>query len=72
VNAERVVLGLVPREALEADANALIADVMQPSPVTFRPHVEAGKLPEYVKSQRISRALVTTSDGVLVGLLRLS
>ena len=43
--------------------------VMQPDPVTFRPHVPVGTLPEYVKTQR-RRALVTTSDGVLIGLLR--
>ena len=42
---------------------------MDSAPVTFRPHIPAGTLPEYVKTERVSRALVTTSDGVLIGLL---
>jgi hypothetical protein len=71
VDRERVVLGIVAREALDGDADRPVEDVMQANPVTFRPHVEAGKLPEYVRTQEMRRALVTTSDGVLIGLLRL-
>src|ERR671937_288064 len=55
VDRERVVLGIVAREALDGDADRPVEDVMQTSPVTFRPPVEAGKLPEYVRSQQIRR-----------------
>jgi hypothetical protein len=44
---------------------------MQAGPVTFRPNLGAGQMPDYLKKQRIPRALVTTSDGVLIGLLRI-
>lgn len=69
VNAERVVLGLVRASALGVDPATPVEEVMESSPVTFRPHVRAGEMPEYVKKRGIARALVTTSDGVLIGLL---
>lgn len=70
VDAERVVLGLVEAEKLNVDPATSVEDVMQPDPLTFRPNVRAGQIPEYVKRQRVPQALVTTSDGVLIGLLR--
>jgi CBS domain-containing protein len=71
VGEHRVVLGLVRAEALGVDANTPVEEVMQPSPVTFRPNLGVGQMPDYLKKQRIPRALVTTSDGVLIGLLRI-
>ena len=71
VNEQRVVLGLVPVDALGVDPAIPVEDVMQPSPVTFRPNLGAGQMPDYLKKSRTPRALVTTSDGVLIGLLRL-
>jgi CBS domain-containing protein len=71
VDDHRVVLGAVARENGEGDPDAPVELVMQAGPVTFRPHVAVGTLPEYRKTQRIPRALVTTSDGVLIGLLRM-
>jgi CBS domain-containing protein len=66
----RVLLGLVHAAMLDVDADTPVEQVMQPSPITFRPNVRAGQLPEYLTAQRTSVAIVTTSDGVLVGLLR--
>ena len=71
VDEQRVVLGLVPAEALKIDPGTPVEDVMQPSPVTFRPNLGAREMPDYLTKQRTSRALVTTSDGVLIGLLRI-
>jgi hypothetical protein len=68
VDENRVVLGLVALDTLDADPYTLVEQVMDPAPVTFRPQVGVGKLPEYVKTQH-ARSLVTTSDGVLIGLL---
>jgi hypothetical protein len=45
-----------------------VEQVIQSGPVTFRPDVGVGNLPQYVKTRR-PHALVTTSDGVLIGLL---
>lgn len=69
VDEQRVVLGLVDAEALGVDLDTAVEQVMQPSPVTFRPNLGAGQIPDYLK-QRTPPALVTTSDGVLMGLLR--
>jgi hypothetical protein len=71
VDARRVVLGVVYVESLDADPTALVEQVMRCDPVTFRPHVIAGQVPDYIKKKRMRHALVTTSDGVLVGLLRI-
>ncbi len=67
---ERVVLGVVNAEVLSVDPSTLIEQVMQPGPVTFRPNLRTGEMPEYFKKQGIRHALVTSSEGVLIGLLR--
>lgn len=71
VDAAHVVLGLVQIAMLDVDPDTPVEMVMESSPITFRPNVRAGQLPEYLTAQRRSLAIVTTSDGVLVGLLRL-
>lgn len=71
VDEHRVVLGLVRAEALGIDPATPVEEVMQSGPVTFRPNLGAGQMPDYLRKQRTPRVLVTTSDGVLVGLLRL-
>jgi Mg/Co/Ni transporter MgtE len=70
VDHQRVVLGVVTFDNGDVPADAPVEQIMQPGPVTFRPHVPLGQLPEYVRGRRVPRALVTTSDGVLIGLLR--
>jgi Mg/Co/Ni transporter MgtE len=73
VGAQGVVLGLLEGAALtDAAPDIPVERVMRADPITFRPDVRAGELPEYVKTRRIPVAVVTTSDGVLVGLLRLA
>jgi CBS domain-containing protein len=71
VDDERVVLGLVHAQTLDVDLGTPVEQVMQSSPVTFRPNLRVGQVPDYLKTQRTPRALVATSDGVLVGLLRI-
>lgn len=68
---DRVVLGLVSPDALGGDPATPVEEVMDPAPVTFRPNLRVGEMPEYLKRQGVSRALVTTSDGVLIGLVHL-
>ncbi len=72
IDADRVVLGLVGRDALTSDPATPIEHVMDPAPVTFRPNLRAGDLPDYFTKQGVRHAIVTTSDGVLVGLIRLN
>ena len=71
VDPARVVLGLVTQDALMGDPASPVEEVMDPAPVTFRPNLRAGQMPEYFERQGIGHALVTTSDGVLIGLAHL-
>ena len=71
VDTDGIVLGLVPLDALTGDPSAPIEQVMDPAPVTFRPDVRAGDVPDYFEKQGGRHAIVTTSDGVLIGLIRL-
>jgi len=70
VDDQRVVLGVVTLENADVDPDTPVEQAMDPGPITFRPHVAVGKVPEYVKTRRMPRAPITTSDGVLIGLLR--
>jgi Mg/Co/Ni transporter MgtE len=70
VDAERIVLGIVDAEALSGDPATVVESLMKPDPVTFRPHLRTGKIPDdYVRKRQVRHVLVTTSDGVLIGLL---
>ena len=71
VDADRVVLGVINPDALTADPATPIEQVMDPGPVTFRPNLRVGEMPDYFKKQGIQSALVTTSDAVLIGIVRL-
>lgn len=67
VDERRVVLGLVPAEALELDPARPVADVMQEGPSTYRPHVPAAEMAERLARHPQAYLVVTTLDGRLVG-----
>ena len=67
----RVVLGIISPDALRGDLATPVEEVMDSAPVTFRPNLRVGEMPEYLKRQSVAHALVTTSDGVLIGLLHI-
>jgi Mg/Co/Ni transporter MgtE len=69
VDADRVVLGLVGPDGLTGDPAAGVEEVMDLAPVTFRPNLRVGEMPAYVKQHGVQHALVTTNDGILVGLI---
>jgi hypothetical protein len=69
VDADRVVLGLVSLDALTGDPATPIEHVMDSAPLTFRPNLRNGEMPGYFKKQALRHTVVTTSDGVLIGLL---
>ena len=72
VNDERVVLGLLREKHLVGDPSAVVEDVMQAGPTTFRPDAEIDAVSERMARRRVERALVTNSDGRLVGTLYLA
>ena len=69
VNDEQVVLGLVPAEGPSADPRQTVEAVMESGPSTFRPNVPLAEMAQYMREHGLSYALVTTSDGNLVGWL---
>jgi Mg/Co/Ni transporter MgtE len=69
LDSEHIVLGIVEADALSGDPAAVVESIMKPDPVTFRPHLRTGEIPDYVRKRQVRHALVTTSDGVLIGLL---
>ena len=68
INAQRVVLGIFSQDEIRGDPQRRVEDVMQPGPSTYRPNVTVTEMLERMRAHRLRRALVTTCDGVLIGL----
>jgi CBS domain-containing protein len=68
VSVAGVVLGLLSGGALDADAETLVEAVMDPAPKTIRPSVALDGIAEHFPKGAAS-VLVTTPDGVLLGLV---
>lgn len=56
------------RKAAVREGGPTAADAMTPGPITVRPHVAPAEVPEAARKHDVF--LVTTSDGVLMGLVR--
>jgi len=70
LNSERIVLGLA--ELLnESEPDKLIEEIMRPAPLTFRPGKVVEDVCERLKAKKVAVALVTTSLGQFIGVLRL-
>ena len=70
VNDHDVVLGRLFPSELEAAGTADVEEVMRSGPSTFRPNVTVEEMVRFMDDRGISTAVVTTSEGRLVGLLR--
>ncbi|MDP9131141.1 MAG: CBS domain-containing protein [Candidatus Binatota bacterium] len=71
VNEPGIVLGLLRKSMWEHPADDRTAEqVMESGPITFRPSVRRDEMVSYLQEKQMQSALVTTSDGKLVGLLR--
>jgi Mg/Co/Ni transporter MgtE len=69
LNDERVVLGILLREALDAEDDSSVEEAMRPGPGTFRPNVSIEEMAEYMIRHDRQNVPITTSDGRLVGVL---
>ena len=69
VNDQRVVLGRVRGEALDGDAEQTVEAVMEAGPTTVRPSEPLDALIERMQKRRTGSIIVSTADGVLVGVL---
>lgn len=67
VNGRRVPLGALSLEAMATNPDAAAEQLMEPGPATIRPSWTFEKTSEYLKGQNQDRVLVTTSEGLLIG-----
>jgi hypothetical protein len=65
-----VLLGRLHRAALEGNPHRTAEEAMEPGPSTVRPDTVPGKLAERLRSRDLRTALVTTPEGVLIGIVR--
>jgi CBS domain-containing protein len=71
VDDQRVVLGRLRWTALEGDPDATAEQSMQRAPLTIRTNTLIRSVVEHLRHGRTNDILVTTSDGVLVGVVLL-
>jgi CBS domain-containing protein len=70
VTTKNVVLGrLSLADAEAATGDAVVRDVMHEGPSTFRPNVSVREMATYMGRHRLPSAIVTTSQGVLIGVV---
>jgi predicted transcriptional regulator len=69
INDRKVVLGRLFKTQLEADPQSTVESVMKAGPSTFRPNVSVPEMAEFMRQHDLETAPVTTSEGVLVGMV---
>jgi CBS domain-containing protein len=70
VSDDRVVLGLLRKQALASDPARRAEEVMSPGPKTFRPDVTLQELLKSMREHNIeTNSLVTTLEGRLLGVI---
>jgi rhodanese-related sulfurtransferase len=70
VDERRVVLGVLRPETFGLPGETPVADVLQPGPSTFRPSLTVQELVDYFRTSHESRALITTHEGLWLGIVR--
>lgn len=69
VNDERIVLGRLGRAAIAGADQRSVEEAMSSGPSTVRPNLLLSELQQRIERQNLHSALVTTSDGRLVGVV---
>jgi Mg/Co/Ni transporter MgtE len=72
VNDSRVVLGRLRLDRLGTADDRRADDVMEPGPATVRADADLRETTERMRARNVTSLLVTTPDGVLLGLLRVA
>jgi CBS domain-containing protein len=70
VSAGGTLLGRLRNAALDDDQNAAVAAAMEPGPSTVRADISLESLQERLDKRGFKTAVVTTPDGVLLGVVR--
>jgi len=72
VNDRNIVLGVIQGETWDANPLARVVDIMQPGPQTIRPDLEPKDAQRLLRNYDGPHAIVTTSDGELLGVIRIA
>ncbi len=70
VDEHRVVLGRVRGDAFDGDPTLTVETVMEAGPATVRPSEPINALTKRMRDRHVDSIVISTSDGVLVGVLR--
>jgi len=69
INEQRVLLGRLGLAALDGDDDVTVEEAMTAGPSTVRPSLDVSAALERMRKQSLSDLPVTTSDGVLLGVI---
>jgi CBS domain-containing protein len=69
-NDRRIVLGLLGRSALRSDQQTTVESAMTPGPSTIRPSARIEAIRQRMRDQKLTRTIVSRSDGELLGIVR--
>jgi Mg/Co/Ni transporter MgtE len=72
VNDRNIVLGVIQGETWDANPTARVIDVMNSGPLTLRPNLDPKEAREILRDYDASSVIVTTSDGELLGAVRIA
>ncbi len=70
VDEHGVVLGRLRGDAFDGDPNLTVETVIEAGPATVRPSEPLDALTKRMRDRQVGTIVVSTSDGVLVGILR--
>jgi CBS domain-containing protein len=70
INDENIVLGTLGRNALHSNRQTSVEDAMAAGPSTIRPSARLGDIAIRMRDQKLTRIIVTRSDGLLLGAVR--
>ena len=69
-NERQVVLGLLGRRALNNNQQTTVESAMTPGPSTIRPSARIEAIRQRMRDQKLTRIIVSRSNGVLLGVVR--
>ena len=72
VSDRNIVLGVIQGEVWDANPAARVVDVMNSGPLTLRPNLDPREARELLRDYEASTVIVTTSDGELLGTIRIA
>jgi rhodanese-related sulfurtransferase len=71
LNDRNIVMGVIEGDAWNANPLSRASEAMKPGPRTFRPDADPKEITKELRKDDLENAIVTTSDGELLGVLRI-